>query len=72
LILAGRLERRNEWRRAHLPDTQATVKKAGKRYDPVIYEGAGHGFMRTGEDPSNTLTPTKKLMMRPGSAGGHC
>jgi carboxymethylenebutenolidase len=27
---------------------------AGKSYDPVIYDGAGHGFMRAGEDPSNT------------------
>jgi dienelactone hydrolase len=23
----------------------------GLRYDPVIYPGAGHGFMRAGEDP---------------------
>jgi len=21
----------------------------GKRYEPVVYEGAGHGFMRRGE-----------------------
>ena len=27
---------------------------AGKTYDPVIYDGAGHGFMRAGEDPTNT------------------
>ena len=27
------------------------MKKAGKTYDPVTYEGAGHGFMRAGEDP---------------------
>ena len=27
---------------------------AGKKYDPVIYNGAGHGFMRAGEDPTNT------------------
>jgi carboxymethylenebutenolidase len=26
----------------------------GKKYDPVIYDGAGHGFMRAGEDPVNT------------------
>ena len=24
---------------------------AGKTYEPVIYEGAGHGFMRGGEAP---------------------
>ncbi len=27
------------------------MKKAGKTYEPVIYEGAGHGFMRAGEAP---------------------
>lgn len=33
---------------------QAKMKAAGKIYDPVIYEGAGHGFMRGGEDPTST------------------
>lgn len=27
------------------------MKEAGKFYEPVIYEGAGHGFMRSGEQP---------------------
>jgi carboxymethylenebutenolidase len=27
------------------------MKKANKVYEPVIYEGAGHGFMRAGEAP---------------------
>jgi carboxymethylenebutenolidase len=27
------------------------MKKAGKTYEPVTYEGASHGFMRAGEDP---------------------
>jgi carboxymethylenebutenolidase len=27
------------------------MKKAGKTYQPVTYEGAGHGFMRAGEAP---------------------
>jgi carboxymethylenebutenolidase len=27
------------------------MKKLGKRFEPVIYEGAGHGFMRAGEAP---------------------
>ncbi|EEF63201.1 dienelactone hydrolase family protein [Pedosphaera parvula] len=31
--------------------TKALMKKAGKRFEPVIYEGAGHGFMRAGEAP---------------------
>lgn len=25
------------------------MKEAGKKYEPVVYEGAGHGFMRAGE-----------------------
>jgi carboxymethylenebutenolidase len=37
-----------------VPDTQAAMKAAGKSYEPVIYEGAGHGFMRAGEDPTRT------------------
>lgn len=28
------------------------MKEAGKTYDPVTYAGAGHGFMRSGEDPT--------------------
>ena len=36
-----------------IPDTQEAMKKAGKKYDPVTYAGAGHGFMRAGEDPAN-------------------
>jgi carboxymethylenebutenolidase len=36
-----------------LPDTAAAMKAAGKTYDPVTYEGAGHGFMRAGEAPDD-------------------
>src|SRR5215472_6852098 len=39
---------------ATIPATTEAMKAAGKRYDPVTYDGAGHGFMRAGEDPSNT------------------
>ena len=28
------------------------MKAAGKKYEPVVYDGAGHGFMRAGEDPA--------------------
>ena len=34
---------------ATIPDTKQNMKAAGKKYDAVIYEGAGHGFMRAGE-----------------------
>ena len=36
---------------ATIPDAIAQMKAAGKMYDPVTYEGAGHGFMRGGEAP---------------------
>jgi len=36
---------------ATIPDTSTQMKAAGKSYDPVTYEGAGHGFMRAGEAP---------------------
>ncbi|HLJ28937.1 MAG TPA: dienelactone hydrolase family protein [Candidatus Angelobacter sp.] len=39
---------------ATIPDTTTAMSAAGKKYDPVTYEGAGHGFMRAGEDPGNT------------------
>ena len=44
---------------ATLPDTIAAMKAAGKTYDPVTYDGAGHGFMRAGEDPTNTVPGNK-------------
>ncbi len=39
---------------ATVPATKDAMAAAGKKYDPVIYDGAGHGFMRAGEDPANT------------------
>jgi carboxymethylenebutenolidase len=36
---------------ATIPQTQADMKAAGKTYEPVTYDGAGHGFMRAGEAP---------------------
>jgi carboxymethylenebutenolidase len=36
---------------ATIPKAAALMKNAGKTYEPVSYEGAGHGFMRTGEEP---------------------
>ena len=34
-----------------IPDAIAQMKAAGKSYEPVTYDGAGHGFMRSGEAP---------------------
>jgi carboxymethylenebutenolidase len=36
---------------ATIPKSTELMKKVGKTYEPVIYEGAGHGFMRAGEQP---------------------
>jgi carboxymethylenebutenolidase len=36
---------------ATIPETRDEMKDAGKTYEPVTYEGAGHGFMRAGEAP---------------------
>jgi carboxymethylenebutenolidase len=44
---------------ATVPGTVDAMKAAGKRYEPVTYDGAGHGFMRAGEDPGNTVPGNK-------------
>jgi carboxymethylenebutenolidase len=36
---------------ATVPTATAQMKAASKTYEPVIYDGAGHGFMRAGEAP---------------------
>ena len=36
---------------ATLPKTAEAMTELKKTYDPVTYEGAGHGFMRAGEAP---------------------
>jgi carboxymethylenebutenolidase len=44
---------------ATIPKAEELMKAAGKKYEPVIYKGAGHGFMRVGESP--TGTPENKM-----------
>jgi carboxymethylenebutenolidase len=39
---------------AMIPDATAAMKELGKKYEPVTYDGAGHGFMRAGEAPPPT------------------
>ncbi len=36
---------------ATIPRAEQEMKAAGKTYEPVTYAGAGHGFMRAGEQP---------------------
>ncbi len=39
---------------ATVPETAEAMRQLGKVFEPVTYEGAGHGFMRTGEEPNPT------------------
>jgi carboxymethylenebutenolidase len=39
---------------ATIPKSAELMKAAGKTYEPVTYDGAGHGFMRAGEAPDAT------------------
>ena len=44
---------------ATIPAARDGMKAAGKTYDPVTYEGAGHGFMRAGEAPDASEANSK-------------
>ncbi len=44
---------------ATIPGAERLMKAAGKKYEPIIYQGAGHGFMREGEMP-NASAANKK------------
>jgi carboxymethylenebutenolidase len=49
---------------ATLPATTDAMKAAGKKFDPVTYDGAGHGFMRAGEAPD--ASPANKAAREQG------
>ena len=51
---------------ATIPATTDAMKAAGKKYDPVTYDGAGHGFMRAGEAPD--ASPANKAARDQGFA----
>ena len=44
---------------ATIPKSTDLMKTAGKTYEPVVYDGAGHGFMRAGEDPAGSAENKK-------------
>jgi len=44
---------------ATIPETTEAMKSAGKTYDAVTYDGAGHGFMRAGETPDDANPANK-------------
>src|SRR3954464_7487085 len=39
---------------ATIPKAEELMKAAGKKYEHITYQGAGHGFMRDGESPTGT------------------
>jgi carboxymethylenebutenolidase len=45
---------------ATIPATEQAMKAAGKKFEPVTYEGAGHGFMRAGEAPEPPADATEQ------------
>src|SRR5271155_276444 len=47
---------------ATVPATTEAMKAADKKYEPVTYNGAGHGFMRAGEDPTQPTGNTTPAM----------
>jgi carboxymethylenebutenolidase len=44
---------------ATVEQTQKFADNAGKKYEPIVYRGAGHGFMRTGEQPGASAENAK-------------
>ena len=44
---------------ATIDATKALMSQAGKTYEPISYDGAGHGFMRAGEDPEGNAANKK-------------
>lgn len=42
-----------------IPETENVMERAGKTYQYEIYEGAGHAFMRRGDDPEE-MGPNKQ------------
>ena len=46
---------------ATIPKSAELMKAAGKTFEPVIYEGAGHAFMRSGEAP-DAIEANRKAM----------
>lgn len=43
-----------------VPNIEKRMQQAGKKYEPVTYEGAGHGFMRQGEMTTDANNPDRK------------
>jgi carboxymethylenebutenolidase len=61
---------------ATVPATTEAMKAAGKTYEPVIYDGAGHGFMRIKrrgtKDSSAWFRYSARIRLRPRPAWYRC
>jgi carboxymethylenebutenolidase len=44
---------------AQVPRVAEAMKKLGKTYEPVVYEGAGHGFLRAAAEPGASQADRK-------------
>jgi carboxymethylenebutenolidase len=42
-----------------IPKSKEMMEKAKKAFEPVEYKGAGHGFLRAGEDPAGNVPANK-------------
>lgn len=45
---------------SEVPNVEKRMKQLGKKYEPVIYVGAGHGFMRLGETVDDPADANRK------------
>jgi len=43
-----------------VPNVAKRMKQLGKTFEPVVYENAGHGFMRQGEATTDASNPDRK------------
>jgi carboxymethylenebutenolidase len=43
-----------------VPNIEKRMKQLGKKFEPVVYKGAGHGFMRQGEATDDIANPDYK------------
>ena len=46
---------------ATIPTAESEMKKVGKTYEPHVFDGAGHGFLRqqSGQDGANMKASTQ-------------
>jgi carboxymethylenebutenolidase len=43
-----------------VPNVERRMNVLGRKFEPVVYDRAGHGFMRQGETTADTNNPDRK------------